>query len=121
MEGMRGSVIFAELPVGSPLMQGRGVCSKKRRGGPTGICFSQPFTLLAMPTTSAPGRFPKLVRRFRPSLAEVEHYARLILMHEHHPASAWSACVAEAEVHLWAIRSLLGGREDKPRAESGAT
>ena len=73
-----------------------------------------------MPKVSAPGRFPKLVREFRPSLAEVEHYARLILLHEHHPASAWSACLAEAEVHLWAVRSLLAGREDHTRASASA-
>jgi len=73
-----------------------------------------------MSSTAHPRRFPKLLRRFRPSFAEVEHYARLILTHEHHPASAWSACLAEAEVHLWAIRSLLGGAEDRSVAESKA-
>ena len=73
-----------------------------------------------MSKTSSLGRFPKLVRRFRPSLAEVEHYARLILVHEQRPASAWSACLAEAEVHLWAIRSLLGGREDHAQADASA-
>jgi len=74
-----------------------------------------------MSSTAHPRRFPKLLRRFRPSFAEVEHYARLILMHEHHPASAWSACLAEAEVHLWAIRSLWGGQEEPVGADAAAT
>lgn len=98
LESMRRSVIFTTLPVGSPLMQGRGVCSKKRRGGPTGIAFA-PFAM-------SPRRFPKLIRRFRPSRAEVEHYARLIVAHEKRPTSAWSSCLAEAEIQLWAARSL---------------
>ena len=73
-----------------------------------------------MSKNSSLGRFPKFVRRFRPSFAEVEHYARLILLHECHPASAWSDCLAEAEVHLWAVRSLLDGRESYVPANAKA-
>ena len=101
-------------------MQGRGVCSKNAGAVQPAFSFPSPLPLLSMPQTYSLGRFPKLSRRFRPSLAEVEHYARLILQHEHHPASAWSACVAEAEVHLWAVRSLLSGRENPTEASAGA-
>jgi hypothetical protein len=68
--------------------------------------------------TSA-GRFPRLIRQLRPSFAEVEHFARLIVQHEQRPASALAACRAEAGMHLWAVRSLLGhkgGRAEDPTA-----
>ncbi|MES1166522.1 MAG: hypothetical protein ABUL68_00830 [Pseudomonadota bacterium] len=60
------------------------------------------------------GRFPKFIRRLRPTLAEVEHYARLIMRHERRPLTAFAACLQEAEFQLWAMRSWFGpdaGRE----------
>jgi hypothetical protein len=73
-----------------------------------------------MSKAASPNRFPQRARKFRRSLAEVEHYARLILAHEQRPALAWATCVAEAEVHLWAIRSLLGPQEERAAVNAGA-
>lgn len=69
---------------------------------------------------STPRRFPKLIRRLRPSFAEVEHYARLIVKHEQRPLSALAACMAEAEMQLWAIRSMLGGDDGHPDGTASA-
>lgn len=66
-----------------------------------------------MSKRSVPRRFPKLVRRLRPSSTEVEHYARLIVEHEQQPPSAWPSCVAEAEIQLWAERSIMEGNADQ--------
>ena len=73
-----------------------------------------------MNTNSLPGRFPRLIRRLRPSFAEVEQYARLIVEHERQPLSALSACMAEAEIQLWAVRSMLGGDESRPDGTASA-
>jgi len=67
-----------------------------------------------MNQNSAPRRFPRLIRRLRPSFAEVEQYARAIVEHERRPASALAACMAEAEIQLWAIRSMFGGGDGRP-------
>jgi hypothetical protein len=56
--------------------------------------------------TSSVAKYPQLVRALRPSSEEVEHYARIILKHEHRPKSALPACQREAELQLWAMRSL---------------
>jgi hypothetical protein len=69
---------------------------------------------------SLPGRFPKLIRKLRPSFAEVEQYARAIVEHERRPLSALSACMAEAEIQLWAIRSTLGGDDGHPDGTANA-
>ena len=62
------------------------------------------------------GKIPKLVRKLRPSVEEVDHYARLILQHEHQPISALPEAQREAELQLWAMRSLVGaGRESSDR------
>lgn len=53
-----------------------------------------------------PGQYPKLVRALRPSTDEVEQYARVILEHEHRPKSALPDCQREAELQLWAMRSV---------------
>jgi hypothetical protein len=42
----------------------------------------------------------------RPSLEEVEQYARMILQHEGRPLSALRDCEREAELQLWAVRSF---------------
>ncbi|HTL67408.1 MAG TPA: hypothetical protein VL200_07090 [Lacunisphaera sp.] len=49
---------------------------------------------------------PDLNGALRPSGREVSRYARLIRRHEHRPPSASAACRYEAELHLWAVRSL---------------
>ncbi len=54
------------------------------------------------------GRFPKFVPGVRPSLAEVDHYARLIMRHERRPLTAFIACQREARFQLWAMRSWFG-------------
>ena len=56
--------------------------------------------------TSSVAKYPKLVRALRPSSDEVEQYARVILEHEHRPNSALPDCQREAELQLWAMRSL---------------
>lgn len=66
--------------------------------------------------TRALGHFPKLLRKFRPSFDEVDHYARLILQHEHQPESALPDCQREAEIQLWTVRSLLRGRDEEDRS-----
>jgi hypothetical protein len=55
-------------------------------------------------------QLPRLLRKFRPSDTEVEHYARLILDHEGQPASALPACQREAEIQLWAMGSMYRQR-----------
>lgn len=62
--------------------------------------------------TPSLARFPKLVRQLRPSGAEVDYYARLIMKHEQRPLSALRACQREAEFQLWTMRSLLGQQTD---------
>jgi len=69
---------------------------------------------------SNPGRFPKLIRRLRPSFAEVEQYARLIIEHERRPITALAACMAEAEIQIWAVRSMLGGDDGHPDGKANA-
>lgn len=81
--------------------------------------FTAQFFLVAMNQKSPLGRFPKLIRRLRPSFSEVEQYARAIVQHERRPESAWSTCVAEAEIQLWAIRSMLGGGNDSRSDDTG--
>lgn len=56
--------------------------------------------------TRSLGRLPKLIRKLRPSFDEVDYYARLILQHEHRPISALAMCQHEAEMQLWAMRSV---------------
>jgi hypothetical protein len=61
-----------------------------------------------MKNAPAPGRFPKFIRGLRPTFAEVEHYARLIMRHESRPLTAFATCLREAEFQLWAMRSWTG-------------
>ncbi len=51
-------------------------------------------------------KFPRLAAAFRPPLAEIEYYARIILQHEGRPLSALPDCLREAELQLWADRSF---------------
>jgi hypothetical protein len=53
---------------------------------------------------------PGLIDAYRPSYDEIERYSRLIMQHEHRPKSAAIDCHHEAELHLWAIRSLRASR-----------
>jgi hypothetical protein len=62
-----------------------------------------------MATPSTPNH-PGLLDAYRPSYEEVEQYSRLIMQHEHRPSSAMSDCLHEAELHLWALRSLRASR-----------
>jgi len=84
--------------------------------------FTAPFHpfFFAMNPISSPGRFPKLIRRLRPSFAEVEQYARLIIEHERQPMTALAACMAEAEIQIWAVRSMLGGDDGHPDGKANA-
>ncbi|MEJ1974235.1 MAG: hypothetical protein WDM96_17785 [Lacunisphaera sp.] len=59
-----------------------------------------------MKKTRVRGRWPRLLRKLRPTFAEVDYYARLILRHEQRPLSALSDCRREAEIQLWIVRSL---------------
>lgn len=54
-------------------------------------------------------KFPRLIDALRPTLDEIEYYARAILQHEGRPVSALPDCRREAMLQLWASRSL-GGR-----------
>jgi len=113
--------IFTLLPVGSPLMQGQGVCSKIAGAVRPAFLFHRSLPrFLVMNPISTPGRFPKLIRRLRPSFAEVEQYARLIIEHERKPITALAACMAEAEIQIWAIRSMLGGDDGHPDGTANA-
>lgn len=51
-------------------------------------------------------KFPGLIQTLRPSTEEAEHYGRIILEHERRPDSALPHCRREAELQLWAVRSL---------------
>ncbi len=55
-------------------------------------------------------KIPQLIAALRPSFDEIECYARIILQHEGRPLSALPDCRREAELHLWADRSLDGTR-----------
>jgi hypothetical protein len=60
---------------------------------------------MATPTTPL-----GLIDACRPTYEEIERYSRLIMKHEHRPKSAAPDCHHEAELHLWAIRSLRASR-----------
>jgi hypothetical protein len=51
-----------------------------------------------------------LIDAYRPSYEEIEQYSRLIMQHERRPSSAVIDCQHEAELHLWAVRSLRASR-----------
>jgi hypothetical protein len=74
------------------------------------------FSLFSpMKKAQTPGRFPKFIRRLRPTCAEVEHYARLIMRHERRPLTAFAACLREAEFQLWAMRSWFDAESGAPQ------
>lgn len=54
---------------------------------------------------------PCLIDAYRPSYEEIERYSRLIMQAEHRPTSAKNDCHHEAELQLWAIRSLRASRD----------
>jgi hypothetical protein len=54
--------------------------------------------------------YPCLIDAYRPSYEEIERYSRLIMQYEQRPTSAKNDCHHEAELHLWAVRSLHASR-----------
>lgn len=57
--------------------------------------------------TTILARLPREVARaLKPSFAEVDHYARIILRHEGRQRTALAACRREAEIQLWTMRAL---------------
>ena len=54
--------------------------------------------------------YPCLIDAYRPSSEGIERYSRLIMQKERRPTSAKNDCQYEAELHLWAIRSLHASR-----------
>jgi hypothetical protein len=56
-----------------------------------------------------------LIDACRPDPREIERYSRLIMKHERLPKTAASDCQHEAELHLWAIRSLRAARNLRDR------
>jgi hypothetical protein len=53
---------------------------------------------------------PCLIDAYRPSCEEIERYSRLIMLSERRPTTAHHDCYHEAELHLWAVRSLHASR-----------
>jgi hypothetical protein len=66
-------------------------------------------------------KFPRLIAALRPSLEEVDSYARIILHHEGRPPSALPDCRKEAELQLWAGRAFDGhyGLTESRRPRAG--
>ena len=57
--------------------------------------------------TTILARLPReIARALKPSFAEFDHYARIILRHEGRPRTALAACRREAEIQLWTMRAL---------------
>jgi hypothetical protein len=69
--------------------------------------------------TSVLDRYPRFVGATRPSLEEVDRYGRAILQHEGRPLAALPDCLQEAELQLWAMRSLPAGRQARRTPATG--
>lgn len=64
--------------------------------------------------------FTEFVDTVRPAMDETEYYARIIMEHEGRPASSLPDCRREAELQLWADRSIRPRSARKGRWRSAA-